>query len=148
MNITGNIASENPSEEVIEMDQSFFPNPWEASQWSQIDPNLNHLFTWRRDQKLKGFALFGIAPLDDVAHLYKLVILPEFRGGTTAKEFWLQLSDSLIQLGMRRVYLEVEMDNTRAINFYLKVGFQTLRRARGFYSNGRDAFIMELTLMV
>jgi ribosomal-protein-alanine N-acetyltransferase len=148
MNITGNIATENPTEDVIEMDQKFFPNPWDSSQWNKLDLNLNHLFTWSMGHKLSGFALFGIAPGDDVAHLYKIILAHEFRGNGSSQEFWAHIKKKLISLGISRIYLEVEFENSRAINFYLKVGFKTLRKAKGFYSNGGDALIMELTLGV
>ena len=148
MNITGKIAIENPTQEVIEMDQELFPNPWDTSQWKKLDPNLNHLFTWRMGEELKGFALLGTVSGDDVAHLYKIVIAQSDRGSGISKEFWAQISNQLVPLGFRRVYLEVEGDNSRAINFYLKLGFKTLRKVKGFYSNGSDALIMELTLVV
>ena len=41
MNITGKIAIESPTQEVIEMGQKLFPNPWHTSQWKKLDPNLS-----------------------------------------------------------------------------------------------------------
>jgi ribosomal-protein-alanine N-acetyltransferase len=99
-------------------------------------------------EELKGFALLGTVPGDDVAHLYKIVIAQTDRGSGTSQEFWAQITKQLVLFGITRVYLEVQGDNSRAINFYLKLGFKTLRKAKGFYSNGSDALIMELTLAV
>jgi ribosomal protein S18 acetylase RimI-like enzyme len=48
--------------------------------------------------------------------------------------------------GFRSVYLEVEATNFRAKSFYEKVGFNLLRRNKGYYSSGEDALIMSLTL--
>lgn len=146
MNITGKIQIESPSEDVIDMDQHFFPNPWDKAHWNNLDLKLNQLFTWRNDSKLIGLALFGIVPGDDVAHLYKIVISPKYRGQGVAAEFWLEITHKLLTIGIKSIYLEVESDNSRAIKFYEKLGFVILRKAKNFYSNGADALIMSITL--
>jgi ribosomal-protein-alanine N-acetyltransferase len=148
MNTTGEIALELPGDEVTEMDQKYFPNPWGLSQWAAFNSTLSQLFTWRMMGELKGFALFGIAPSDDVAHLYKIVVAPKFRGPSTGEEFWSELNNRLISRGVKSVYLEVSEVNSRAIRFYEKLGFQTLRRVRAFYSDGSDALVMSLVLRV
>jgi [ribosomal protein S18]-alanine N-acetyltransferase len=146
MNTIGEITRESPDDDVIEMDQKYFPNPWDSSQWLSFAQDLNQLFTWRSNGELIGFALFGTVPGDDVAHLYKIVVAPHYRGPSTGDRFWPVLSARLITMGMKSVYLEVSVDNSRAIRFYEKLGFKTLRRVHGFYSDGGDAQIMILTL--
>lgn len=146
MNTTGEISIELPDDDVIKMDQNYFPNHWTSSQWFSLDSALNRLFTWRTQGELKGFALFGIVPNDDTAHLFKIVVAPKFRGPSTGEEFWSVLAARLISMGIKSVYLEVDADNSRAIRFYEKLGFLTLRRVKSFYSDGSDALIMTLTL--
>lgn len=144
MNTTGKIDEEIPSEDVIQLDLNYFPQPWTESQWKQ----LNHfkLFTWRDKTELIGFALFGLNPGDDVAHLFKVLILPSKRGTTQMTDFWRNIIERLKNLGLSSVYLEVECENLRAIEFYKKNGFATLRKNKGFYSSGKDAWVMSLTL--
>lgn len=148
MNTTGEITLESPGDEVIEMDQKYFPNPWGPSQWFALNPVLNRLFTWRLQGELRGFALFGIVPHDDVAHLFKIVVSPQYRGSSTERVFWPFLTAHLITMGINSVFLEVGVGNSRAIRFYEKLGFKTLRRVRSFYSDGGDAQTMTLTLKV
>lgn len=148
MNTTGEITLESPGDDVIEMDQMYFPNPWDLSQWLALNPGLNRLFTWRSKGELRGFALFGMAPHDDVAHLFKIVVSPQYRGSSTGKVFWPLLTAHLITMGINSVFLEVGVENSRAIRFYEKLGFKALRRVRGFYSDGGDAQTMALTLKV
>jgi [ribosomal protein S18]-alanine N-acetyltransferase len=146
MNTTGKIFCELPSSEVINLDKAYFPRPWKDSQWDRLDSSLNKLFTWRVDHNLLGFALFGITPGDDTVHLLKILTDPIFRGSSVAMDFWKALIYELTLIGMRSVYLEVETTNLRAIKFYQKCGFTTLRLNKSYYSDGKDALIMILTL--
>jgi [ribosomal protein S18]-alanine N-acetyltransferase len=48
--------------------------------------------------------------------------------------------------GMRVIELEVRVSNQVAIHFYEKMGFQLVGRIPKYYSNGEDAFRMQLFL--
>jgi hypothetical protein len=146
MNITGKLACEIPMLDVMLMDQQHFPNPWTAVQWQENDMGQSKLFTWRAGQRLIGFALFGTAPFDDAAHLFKILIEPGSLGSKTSLPFWSAIISELKILGLKSIYLEVESSNLRAIRFYEKCGFLLLRKNKAYYSNGEDALIMSLTL--
>ena len=146
MNTTGKISQVFISEEIVDLDNSYFPNPWSDEQWRSLDPSQNVLLEWRNGEKLLGFALFGAIPGDDLAHLFKILILPEYQGSGEAMAFWKELTQFLKTKGLERVYLEVEASNLRAQKFYEKVGFRLLRKNKGYYSNGEDALMMDYLL--
>lgn len=147
MNTTGKLAIEPlSSPEVLQLDQAYFPHPWAPEQWLELNPDQNILFSWRTQNTLIGYSLFGISPGDDVAHLFKILIDPAFRKKGNAVLFWSAIVHALKIKKLSRVYLEVEASNQRAILFYEKAGFKLLRRNKGYYSNGEDALMMELTL--
>lgn len=146
MNTIGEVKEELPQEEVIHLDQTYFPQPWTWEQWRTLDSNLHKLFTLRTEGIIIGFALFSVSAFDDTAHLYKILVVPEFRGSGYSHDFWSKLKAKLSQSGLKSIYLEVETLNIRAVRFYNKEGFQTLREVKGFYSNGESAYIMQLTL--
>lgn len=146
MNTIGKFLSEIPGSEVIQLDAKYFPHPWSPDQWRGLDPMQSRLFTWRELDQLIGYALFGVSPHDDTAHLFKILIIPEKRGTQSTDLFWSALLSELRKLTFRSVYLEVEASNGRAIKFYEKCGFQSLRTNKAYYSNGEDALIMSLTL--
>lgn len=131
---------------VISLDHQHFPNPWTEQQWRELNPDQNLLLEWRSQDKCQGFALFGAVPSDNTVHLYKILLHPDYRGTGMAQDFWKAIYLFLKSKGIISVYLEVEADNNRAISFYEKVGFTLLRKNKGYYSNGQDALIMELTL--
>ena len=47
---------------------------------------------------------------------------------------------------IRKIYLETRVDNIEAIQFYKKHGFKIVERARDFYTDGGEAYIMEKIL--
>jgi [ribosomal protein S18]-alanine N-acetyltransferase len=147
MNTTGKLLT-TPfnSSAVIELDQNYFPHPWNEIQWQELNSQHHRLLTWNLDSVLVGFALLSIVPGDDVAHLYKIVLRPEHRGLGHAQNFWNAICENLKQNAYSKVFLEVEASNERAIRFYVKSGFSILRKIQGYYSNGEDAIVMILTL--
>ncbi len=147
MNTTGKLGVEPfTTPDVLRLDQAFFPHPWSSEQWSELKPGQNILFTWRTQNTLIGYCLFGISSGDDVAHLFKILIDPVHRQQRNAVLFWSAIVHALKIKKLSRVYLEVEASNQRAILFYEMAGFKLLRRNKGHYSNGEDALMMELTL--
>jgi ribosomal-protein-alanine N-acetyltransferase len=147
MNTTGNFHAElTIPYDVIRLDQDHFPHPWTEAQWKELSPAQNHLFTWKQENKLIGYALFQYLTGDDTAHLLKILVLPESRGRGEVQKFWKEVLIYLKEQGLKNIYLEVEAGNTRAISFYEKCGLQHLRRNKGYYSNGEDALIMSMTL--
>lgn len=147
MNTTGKLATEPfTTPDVVKLDQDHFPHPWTMEQWSELKTDQNILYTWRTQNTLIGYCLFGITPVDDVAHLFKILIDPVHRHQGNAVLFWSAIVHALKIKKLSRIYLEVEASNQRAILFYEKAGFKLLRRNKGYYSNGEDALMMELTL--
>lgn len=145
MSITGKLAEEKLSVDILELDQKDFPEPWTKEQWLSTNWNHHRLFTWRNPE-LVAFAFFGHLAGDDTAHLYKIVVRKELRNSGIAHTFWKEMSNKLSNSGIRQVYLEVNTKNLPAIGFYEKEGFRVLQTKKGFYSQGEDAFVMILTL--
>lgn len=146
MNTTGKISLESITESICLLDREFFPTPWTLEQWNDLNLNHHKLYSWKEDLELVGFALFGILPFDDLAHLYKILIHPNKRGTKSAMCFWTELVSVLKKEGIKTVYLEVEASNRQAICFYEKNRFIPIRKIKSYYSNGEDALVMTLTL--
>lgn len=132
--------------QIQKWDEMFFQRPWTSKQWGELNSKHYSLLTWTHEDQAIGFALFGTLSGDEAAHLYKIFILPEYRGKKEAELFLKSASEFLESRGFVRIYLEVEMNNPRAIGFYEKFGFQRLRVIKGYYSDGVDGLTMDLTL--
>ena len=149
MSITGKLETETFGLEVFDLDAKEFPQPWTLTQWQELDYRHNRLFTLRSPEgELVSFTLFGLTEGDDTAHLYKIVTRQEARGTSATLDFFQAIIKKLSTEGFKSIYLEVEVNNKRAVRFYEKVGLKILRLNRRFYSNGEDALIMSMTLPV
>ena len=51
------------------------------------------------------------------------------------------IEDKLRRLGAKRIYLEVAVNNTIALNMYRKIGYKPLHRLPGYY-HGVDGLLM------
>lgn len=78
-----------------------------------------------------------------VGHLVSIAVLAPYRGRGIGSRLLAEsirvVRDVYEAVSM---YLEVRVSNSIAIKLYEKFGFQKARIARGYYSDGEDAFIM------
>ena len=125
---------------VMEADQSF-PHPWTKEAWNHLSAT-ERCFVLEANEKLIGYILFRHLTGANDGHLLKIFLLEETRGAGLAARLLLGACDLL---GLQEVFLEVGESNLRAQHFYLKMGFQKVHLARGFYSDGENALIMTLT---
>jgi [ribosomal protein S18]-alanine N-acetyltransferase len=150
MNTTGNLRPcwfpEAGWQQALELDHSDFPRPWTTQQWLALNPEQHLLMSWMEQDHCRGFCLFQLLPGDEQAHLLKICIAPMHRGPDFSGRFWQGLLAELTRRSITSIYLEVEETNERAIGFYRRMGFQTLRVARKYYSDGVNALIMQLSL--
>ena len=150
MNTTGKLSrlnSANPSfSDIILLDQTHFPRPWSTKDWENLNWDNHQLFNWKQGSVTIAFALFGLVPSDDVAHLLKICVQSSARGSGLAQLFWQECQEQITACGAKSVYLEVELPNQRAIGFYKKLGFASLRTIKRYYSDGTDALTMQMII--
>ena len=127
-------------ETMISWDKAYFPTPWTDKQWFDLGKEEDYLLALTS----QGFALFKLFKIEGLAHLLKVVTLPESRGQGLGKAL---LQDSLLricELGLQRFYLEVEEGNLPAQKLYQSLGFKNLHLIKNFYGQGRHAWTMGL----
>jgi ribosomal-protein-alanine N-acetyltransferase len=150
MNTTGKLTLSGPAcldwKMIQHIDQEYFPRPWAEDDWASLEMNHHRLYAWSQDNQLLGFALFGLVEGDDTAHLLKICLVPKVRGLGVGKTFWRELVSQLKTEGILKAFLEVEESNDVAVFFYQKLGFQTIRSIKGFYSDGTTGLMMITTL--
>lgn len=131
-------------EQIIALDEKYFPWPWNKSVWSDAVDNGERyqLYILKQEQDVKAFALFLCNSMDEAAHLLKILVLPEERGKALSKQFFSMVESEIKKEGYLSIYLEVSENNLVAINYYLKNGFEVCCVKRKYYSNGDNAFAM------
>lgn len=71
--------------------------------------------------------------------VYSLAVHPDRRGQQLGRQLLQAMLAHLVARGVRRVYLEVEQDNARAIALYERLGFRWIGYLPDYYGPGRTA---------
>lgn len=124
---------------VISADQDF-PHPWDSASWNNLAPYMR-CFILQIGSDLVGFSLFQHLEGDERAHLLKIYLSPSYRNQGFAD---ILFTESVSKLGVREIFLEVGESNVAALRFYERMGFNKNHLAKGFYSNGENAWLMTL----
>jgi len=87
------------------------------------------------------------ADIGRVGHLISIAVLEPYRrrgiGSALLRETIRVMREVY---DVESIYLEVRVSNTVAIRLYEKFGFVKVRRIRGYYMDGEDAYVMVLRL--
>jgi ribosomal-protein-alanine N-acetyltransferase len=93
------------------------------------------------DGQIIGYG--GMWIIMEEAHVTNIAVLSSFRGRKLGERLVSELQRTASFLGAERMTLEVRVSNQIARNLYEKLGFYSVGRRRGYYSdNGEDALIM------
>lgn len=150
MNTTGKFQPITPFntgfQRVLALDSEQFPRPWSKKNWDELNWEHHLLFSWSTAESLSAFSLFSRIPGDNSAHLLKVCVTESLRGSGVIQLFWESCIEYLKKNNLLSIYLEVETTNQRAIAFYQKSGFKTLRNIKSYYSDGADAMTMQMII--
>lgn len=115
---------------------------------SQLDKGHAFLLAEEEGKEL-GFAGFELNYSEGPkAKLHKIYLLPEAQGKGAGKELILEVADRAKKAGQKSLLLNVNKYNQKAIDFYLKMGFQEIYKEVIDIGNGyvMDDVVMELNL--
>lgn len=102
-----------------------------------LNKDVNKTFLYVDDDKLVGF--IHIQDLNGEVDIINIVIDENYRRHGYASK----LLEYVINYAFNRpIFLEVNDQNSNALNLYKKYGFTEINRRKGYY-NGIDAIIME-----
>ncbi|MDQ3690121.1 MAG: ribosomal protein S18-alanine N-acetyltransferase [Chloroflexota bacterium] len=128
---------------VHEIERLSFSTPWPAYAFEQeLKGNrLAHYLVARAAHRVVGFA--GLWMMVDEAHVTTFGIHPQWRRQSIGRQLLLKVSELAIDLGARRMTLEVRESNAGAQAMYHAFGFEVVGRRRAYYSDdGEDALVM------
>jgi ribosomal-protein-alanine N-acetyltransferase len=128
---------------VVELEFELFPkSPWsEAQFWSELAADHRLLLVGIDDGALVGYAGINIGDLE--SEVMTIAVRPSHQGqglGSALLQRMIEASDAA---GVRRVLLEVEVDNDAAIGLYERFGFVRNGIRPNYYGLGIDALLME-----
>ena len=114
---------------ILAIEQNLFKNPM-----TQIE--LNNFFTqsafriWKIEQdRVLGYMSF-YQVIDEI-EIVRIGIIKSFQ----RNNYGSLLIDEIKKLDVKKIFLEVSVQNKEAINFYFKNGFQKIGIRKGYYAN-------------
>ena len=127
---------------ILVIEQNLFKNPM-----TQIE--LNNFFSqsafriWKIE-KDRVFGYISFYHVIDEIEIIRIGIIKSFQRSSYGS----LLIDEIKKLDVKKIFLEVSVQNKKAINFYLKNGFQKIGIRKGYYANNKSERIDALRLCV
>jgi ribosomal-protein-alanine N-acetyltransferase len=149
-------------DQVMQIERVSFSAPWSARAYRyEITENDHSIMRvvrprprWQSPVGLALQRLIGALPgpvlgyagawhLVDELHVSTIAVQPDWRRRGLGELLLLALADRGLELGVRRMTLEVRVSNLAAQALYRKYGFETISVQKAYYSdNNEDAYIM------
>ena len=140
--ITISELNENDFEKVLQIEKILFINPMTLTELSNFSKQDSFII-WKIDiGKIIGYVSFF--KIKDEAEIIKIGIDKSYQ----RKNYGSYVISEMKKMGIKKIFLEVSVENVKAINFYLKNGFYKTGTRKGYYKqkdNTRvDAFTFSL----
>ena len=130
---------------IMELEQGSIVHPWDikAIESLIVDPNKKCLVADLRGEVV-GYV--GAETVLDECNIGNIVTHKDYRGRGFASVMMENLLSVLKDMGINKLFLEVEHDNGPAIALYEKFGVVRYGLSRDYYGQGKDAILMSLDL--
>ena len=134
--------NQNHINQIVEMEQLYFSDPWSASAFqSELDNPLALWLVAVEGDRVLGYV--GSQTVLGQADMMNLAVRHEYRRQGVAQQLVERLIQDLSERNANILMLEVRVSNDSAIAFYEKMGFvQVGRRPKYYFKPREDAFIM------
>ena len=120
---------------LIQIEKSIFKDPISVNELKSFEMNESHVI-WKIEKiKIIGFVCFF--HVRDEIEIIKICIIKSHQ----RKNYGSILINEIKKLNIKKIFLEVSIKNTNAINFYLKNGFQKIGVRKGYYANDKSSRI-------
>lgn len=101
------------------------------------------VFVLKDNEKQIGFIIYSIS--FEVSDIYFLYINKEYRSKNLGYYLTFNTINYLKEhFNVKEFILEVNINNTKAINLYERLNFKKLRIIKNYYQNNQDAILMKL----
>ncbi|MCD6457556.1 MAG: ribosomal-protein-alanine N-acetyltransferase [Thermoprotei archaeon] len=141
-------------ETVLLINKTCLPENYPAYFFMQHHVNFPKSFlVAENDEKIVGYVMcrveHGLLHTKKIwgkkGHIISIAVIPEERHKGIGKALMKKALEALKNVyKVDEYYLEVRVTNTVAINLYRKLGFSIVKRLKGYYLDGEDAFLMAM----
>lgn len=133
----------NPSDlaRVYQIEVESFSNPYEVAILQQLYDIGAGFLVATEDGDVVGYIIFWMKE-ENLGHIIALAIDRKYRGQHIATRLLMMAVTIFRNMGVPKITLEVKAQNTVAVNFYKKFGFEIDRKVPNYYEDGSDAYVM------
>lgn len=93
-----------------------------------------------------GAAMATVSTRLGCGRIGSVAVLDSHRGRGQGRRLLVACEKEFLRRGVARLMLEVAVDNADAVRLYEGSGYRIVGVVEGYYSNGKDAYIMEKDL--
>ncbi len=79
-------------------------------------------------------------------HIVSIAVLAEYRRMGIGKALIVEALKNMVDNDAKECFLEVRVSNAPAVSLYKRLGFMEVKRVRGYYYDGEDAYVMSVKL--
>ena len=120
---------------LTQIEKGIFKHPISVNELKSFEMNETHVI-WKIEKiKIIGFVCFF--HVRDEIEIIKICIIKSHQ----RKNYGSILINEIKKLNIKKIFLEVSIENVNAINFYLKNGFQKIGVRKGYYANDKSSRI-------
>ncbi len=132
---------------IAELEASLFEDKaWSLELIKSELESLQNLVIVVKDDFSEIIGYIIIKVILDEAEVLRFGVKKERQGQGIGKGLLMMALDVLRKRGVKKVFLEVSADNTKAQRLYEKLEFKKVGERKDYYSPGKPAFIMCKTL--
>lgn len=131
---------------VAEIEKLCFSDPW-SEEMVESSFSEEHFLGVVAESGGKIAAYVGLSVVFDTADVLLIAVLEDYRKRGIATELLKRSLIAAAKLGAKRAMLEVDEKNLPAILCYSKFGFKKIAERKNYYGDGKNAYIMEKTLL-
>ena len=131
--------------EIMAIERECFVEPWDEEVFVQtLEWAPFYFFVCIPDGKIRGFVVGCMENTGSATygHISNLGVTAAYRRKGIGRLLVARLERQFVLEGAEGVLLEVRVSNTKAQEFYRRLGYQEAFLLSGYYSNGEDALVM------
>lgn len=140
-------AVEEDLSQLVEIEKRCHRAPWTRDHFlAELQKDFARLYVLTDDETDTTVHAYICFWLLDECSIQNVVVDLSSRGMGYGEKLVRQAVNEALKKALPKVRLEVRKSNDPAVQLYQKVGFTICRVQKSFYSDGEDAYVMELDL--
>jgi len=117
-------------DDVAGMERRIFPLPWTRSQFkAEISNPFCHYMVAKTAGKVVGY--IGFVSVEDEGYVTNIAVEYSYRRKGVGTMLIAHVFEKAVELGVRRLFLDVRRSNTNAQRFYRRFGFSEVSVRKG-----------------